>query len=64
MVRLLAASLLQNNKLGLKPRSSNFPGGPVIKNAPCNSGDAGSILSLGTKIPHAKIRITKHVHLN
>ena len=21
----------------------NFPGGPVIKNLPCNAGDAGSI---------------------
>ena len=28
-------------------------GGPVVKNPPCNAGDAGSILSRGTKIPHA-----------
>ena len=31
----------------------NLPGGPVIKNLPCNAGDAGSIPGWGTKIPHA-----------
>ena len=31
----------------------NFPGGPVVKNPPCNAGDAGSISGRGTKIPHA-----------
>ena len=31
----------------------NFPGGPVVKNPPSNSGDTGSIPSWGTKIPHA-----------
>ena len=31
----------------------DFPGGPVIKNPPCNAGDMGSILGRGTKIPHA-----------
>ena len=30
----------------------DFPGGPVIKNLPCNAGDAGSIPGWGTKIPH------------
>ena len=30
-----------------------FPGGPVVKNLPCNVGDAGSIPGQGTKIPHA-----------
>ena len=28
-----------------------FLGGPMIKNLPCNAGDAGSIPGLGTKIP-------------
>ena len=31
----------------------DFPSGPVVKNLPCNSGDAGSIPGQGTKIPHA-----------
>ena len=31
----------------------DFPGGPVIKNMPCNKGDVGSIPGQGTKIPHA-----------
>ena len=30
----------------------DFPGGPVVKNPPSNAGDVGSILGLGTKIPH------------
>ena len=31
----------------------DFPGGPVVKNPPCNAGDAGLIPAQGTKIPHA-----------
>ena len=31
-----------------------FPGSPLVKNLPCNAGDADSILGLGTKIPHAE----------
>ena len=30
-----------------------FPGGPVVKNPPSNSGDLGSTLGWGTKIPPA-----------
>ena len=30
-----------------------FPGGPIVKNPPCNAGDTGSILGWGTKILHA-----------
>ena len=30
----------------------DFPGGPVVKNPPCNAGDMGSIPSQGTEIPH------------
>ena len=37
----------QNGKCG------DFPGGPVVKNLPCNAGDAGLIPGQGTKIPHA-----------
>ena len=30
-----------------------FPGGPEVKNLPCNAGDASSIPGQRTKIPHA-----------
>ena len=33
--------------------SRNFSAGSVVKNLPCNVGDAGSIPGQGTKIPHA-----------
>ena len=42
--------------LSLKKKKNHpwdFPGGPVVKNLPCNAGDAGSIPDRGTKIPHA-----------
>lgn len=29
------------------------PGGPLVKNLPCNTRDAGSIPGQGTKISHA-----------
>ena len=32
-----------------KPGLRDFPGGPVVKNPPCNAGDVGSIPGLGTK---------------
>ena len=31
----------------------HFPGGPVVKNLPCNAGDLGLIPGWGTKTPHA-----------
>ena len=31
----------------------DVPGGPVVKNPPCNAGDVGSIPSQETEIPHA-----------
>ena len=34
-------------------RGWDFPGGPVVKNLPSNTGDVGSISGWGTKIPHA-----------
>ena len=30
----------------------DFPGSPVVKIPPCNTGDAGSIPGQGTKISH------------
>ena len=32
----------------------DFPGGPVVKNLPCNAGVMGSIPDWGTKIPHSR----------
>ena len=37
-----------------------FPGGPVVKNLPCNAGDAGSIPGWGTKIPHSAEHLSPH----
>ena len=31
----------------------DFPGGPVVKNTPCNARDVGSTSGQGTKIPSA-----------
>ena len=31
----------------------DFPGGPAIKNLPCNAGDASSIPGQGTEVPQA-----------
>ena len=39
--------------LPLKHSCWHFPGGPVVKNPPCNEWDVGSILGQGTKTPHA-----------
>ena len=35
-----------------KDTQGDFPGGPVVKNPPCNAGDMGSIPGQGAKIPH------------
>ena len=38
----------------LKERKrGDFPGGPVVKTSPSNTGDAGSIPGWGAKIPRA-----------
>ena len=37
----------------LKHHCGDFPGGPVVKNLPCNTGDMGSILGQRIKILHA-----------
>ena len=36
-------------------------GGPVVKNSPCNAGDAGLIPGCGTKIPYASGPLSPHV---
>ena len=36
----------------------DFPGGSMVKNPPCNAGDVGSIPGQGTKVPHARGRLS------
>ena len=40
-----------------------FPGGPVVKDLPCNSGDTGLIPGHGIKIP-CSCRATESAHCN
>ena len=37
-----------------------LPGGPVVKNLPCNTGDIGLIPRQGTRIPHAMEHLSPH----
>ena len=52
------------------PEQSDFTGGPVIKNPPCNAGDSGLIFDQQTKIAHASgqpspcARTRESVYLN
>ena len=43
----------KSEKERLKQPPRDFPGGPVVKTSPSNSGSAGSGPGWGTKIPHA-----------
>ena len=36
----------------LVTQAGDFPGGPVVKNLPCNAGDRGSIPRQRPNIPH------------
>ena len=47
----------KSSKVGVQ----DFPGGPVVKNPPCNVKDAGSVPGWGTKIPHALPQLTPDV---
>ena len=38
----------------------DVPGGPLVKNLSCNSGDTSSIPGQGTKIPHAAGQLRLH----
>ena len=40
----------QQAYVDLKKLHRDLPGGPVVRNLPCNAGDAGSISGQGTKI--------------
>ena len=52
--------VIQNSSSNL---AGTFPGGPAVKNPPCNAGNMGSIPGRGTKIPHA-VEQTKPKHHN
>ena len=39
-----------------------FPGGSVVKNSPANSGDAGLISGLRTKMPHVAEQLKHMCH--
>ena len=41
-------------------RGQVFPGGPVVKNPPCNAGDAGLIPGWAAKIPHIEEQPEHH----
>ena len=41
--------------------AGDFPGGPVVKNLPCNAGDAGLSSGQGTKIPQTVEQVS-HKH--
>ena len=44
----------------LKNLYQDFPGDPVVKNLPANTGDMGSIPGPETKIPHAVRQLSPH----
>ena len=44
---------LSKIKPAIKGKMRDFPGGPVVKTSPSNSGGVGSIPGWGTKIPRA-----------
>ena len=39
----------------------DFPGGPVVKNLPCNAGDMGLIPGWGTKTPHTEEELSPSI---
>ena len=44
--------------LELVLKKQHLPGGPVVKNLPCNAEDTDSIPGQGTKIPHATLQLS------
>ena len=52
---ILSSNFSEHNAMRLEINCKrDFPGGPEVKNLPCNTGDTGLILGPGTKIPHSK----------
>ena len=52
--------ILENCCPNLKTQWRDFPGGPVVKNPPCNSEDTGSFPGRETEIPHATGQLSPH----
>ena len=50
-----------NYILTSKHHEGNFPGGLVVKISISNAGSAGSILSKGTRVPHASWPKTQNI---
>ena len=48
-----ASKAILLEKVYLKHKNGDFPGGPVVKTSPSNAGGAALIPGLGAKIPHA-----------
>ena len=42
----------------------DFPGGPMVKNLPCNAGDVGSMPGWGTKILHPLDQLSLHTTIS
>ena len=63
---MLVCFIVNFIKDGIKPKKKkkdsvrDFPGGPLVKNLPCNPGDMGLIPGLGMKIPHAVEQFSPH----
>ena len=62
-VPFLLHSLWWLFKTSLRRQPWGFPGGPVVKNSPCNAGDMGLIPGLETKIPCATELLSLHTQL-
>jgi len=44
--------------MAFKVPLEGFPGGPEVKNPPANAGDTGLITGPGTKISHARGKLS------
>ena len=43
-----------------KDINRDFPGGPVVKNPRCSTGNTGSVSGWGSKIPYAAEQLSLH----
>lgn len=54
------ATLERRSRAHEEVQFKDFPGGPVVRNMPCNAGDVGWITGRGTKTPHAEKQLSLH----
>ena len=47
-------------KSAIKELPGDFPGGPGVKNPPCNARDVGLITGWRAKVPHRVEQLTLH----